>query len=82
MKLQVETWDHGVRVLVKYIPKNPQLACSGLGMLLQLDWQYLEMTVLVFGTLIGPIEEALRRKFFPVLFVGKISSPASGNPRP
>ena len=38
---------------------------------MQFEWQYLQWTVPVFGTLIGPIEEALREKFFPVLFGGE-----------
>ena len=40
-------------------------------MLLQLEWQYLQRTVPGFGTLIGPIEEAIREKFFPTLFGGE-----------
>ena len=40
-------------------------------MSLQLDWQYLQRTVPRFGTLMGPIEEALREKFFPALFRGE-----------
>ena len=35
---------------------------------MQLEWQYLQMTIPGVGTLIGPIEEALRKKFFPALF--------------
>ena len=37
-------------------------------MLLQLEWQYLQSTIPGVGTLVGPIEEALREKFFPTLF--------------
>ena len=39
-------------------------------MLLQLEWQYLQMTVPGVGTLMGPIEEDLRDKCFPVLSRG------------
>ena len=39
-------------------------------MSLQLGWQYLQRTVPRVGTLVGPIEEALREKFFPELFGG------------
>ena len=40
-------------------------------MLLQIEWQYLQRTVPGVGTLMGPIEEALREKFFPALFGGE-----------
>ena len=39
-------------------------------MSLQLEWQYLQRTVPGVGTLMGPIEEALREKFFHALFGG------------
>ena len=35
---------------------------------MQLEWQYLQRNVPRVGTLMGPIEETLREKFFPVLF--------------
>ena len=71
MKPQVEAWAHGVRVLGKIVQQHPQLAYDGLGMSLQLHWQYLERTVPRVGTLMGLIEEALREKFFPTLFGGE-----------
>ena len=40
-------------------------------MSLQLEWQYLQRTVPGVGTLMGPIEEALREKLFPALFRGE-----------
>ena len=40
-------------------------------MLLQLKWQYLQSTIPRVGTLMGPVEEALREKFFPTLFGGE-----------
>ena len=40
-------------------------------MLLQSEWQYLQRTVPGVGTLMSPIEEALRDKFFPLLFGGE-----------
>ena len=40
-------------------------------MSLQSEWQYLQSTVPGVGTLMGPIEEALREKFFPLLFGGE-----------
>ena len=41
-----------------------------MGMSLQSEWQYLQSTVPGIGTLMGPIEESLRDKFFPELFRG------------
>ena len=40
-------------------------------MSLQLKWKYLQRTVSGVGTLMGPIEEALREKLFPALFRGE-----------
>ena len=37
-------------------------------MSLQSEWQYLQRTVPIVGTLLGPIEEALREKLFPSIF--------------
>ena len=39
-----------------------------MGMSLKLEWQYLQRTVPRVGTMMGPIEEAIREKFFPTLF--------------
>ena len=38
---------------------------------MQIEWQYLQTTVPGVGTLMGPIEEALRENFFPALFGGE-----------
>ena len=67
----MEAWAHGVRVLAKIARRHPQLAYAGFGMLLQSEWQYLQRTVPRVDTLMGPIEEALRDKFFPSLFGGE-----------
>ena len=40
-------------------------------MSLKLEWQYLQSTAPIVGTLMGPIEEALRENFFPALFGGE-----------
>ena len=64
----MEAWAHGVKVLAKINQRHPQSAYSGLGMLLKSEWQYLQRTVPGVGALMGPIEEALREKFFPSLF--------------
>ena len=68
LKPQVETWAHRVRVLGKVSQQQSQSAYTGLGMSLQIKWQYLQRTVPGVGTLMGPIEEVLRDKFFPALF--------------
>ena len=61
----------GVRVLGQIVRRKPQSDYSGLGMSLQLEWQYLQRTVPIVGTRIGPIEEFLREKLFPALFMGE-----------
>ena len=71
VKPQVEAWAHGVIVLGKIARRHPQSAYAGLGMSLKIEWQYLQWNVPGVGTLIGPIEEALREKFFPSLFGGE-----------
>ena len=71
----MEAWSHGVRVLGKIVRKHPQLAYAVLGMPLQLKWKYLQRTVPGVGTMMSPIEEALREKFFPMLFRGGGSMP-------
>ena len=71
VKHQVEAWAHGVRVLAKIAQSHPQSTYTGLGMSLQSEWQYLQRTVLRVGTLMGPIEEDLREKCFPLLFGGE-----------
>ena len=38
---------------------------------MQLEWQYIQRTVPGVGTLMRPIEEAIREKFSPALFGGK-----------
>ena len=67
----MEAWANGVRVIGKIARQHTQLAYAVLGMSLQLEWNYLQRTVPGVGTLMSPIEEALREKFFPVLFWGE-----------
>ena len=71
MKTKVEAWAYGIIFLVTIIKWHPQLAYASLGMSLQLEWQYLQRTVTRVSTLMGPIEEALRETFFPVIFGGE-----------
>ena len=71
VKPQVEAWAYGVIVFAKIALRNPQSAYNGLGMSLQLEWQYLQRNVSGFDNMMVPIEEALREKFFPLLFGGE-----------
>ena len=68
MEPQVEAWAHGVRTLVEISKQQPQSAYDSLGMLLQLEWQYLQRAVPGVVTMIGAIAEALRETFFPTIF--------------
>ena len=70
VKPQVEAWARKVRVLGKTAQQHPQSAYSSLEMSLQLEWQYLQRTVPRVGTLMGPIEKALREKSFSALSGG------------
>ena len=50
---------------------------------MQLEWEYLQRTVPVVITLMGPIEETLREKFSSALFWGEeINADFLENPRP
>ena len=65
MKPKVEAWAHRLRTLGKIAKRHPQSSYASLGMSLQLEWQYLKMTVPVVGTLMVLIEENPRDIFFP-----------------
>ena len=71
VKPQVEAWSHVFMVLGQISRRQPQSAYAVLRMSLQPEWQYLKRTVPGVGTLMGPIEEVLREKFFPALFGGE-----------
>ena len=71
VRSKVEAWAHGVRILAKIARQYPQSAYAGLGMSLQLKWQYLQSNVPGVGYLVGTIKGALREAFFPALFGGK-----------
>ena len=68
---KTEAWSQGVRNLDKTAKRYPQLAHAGLGMSLQLEWHYMQMTVLGAGSLMGLIEYALGEAFFPAIFRGE-----------
>ena len=65
---KVEAWSHRVCTLAKISKRYPQSIYAGLGMSLQIECQYLQRTVPGVGTIMGPIEDALREAFFPALF--------------
>ena len=66
--LKVEKWEEVVRDLVNVSKRHPQIASAGLEILLQLKWQYLQITVRVVGALMEPIDSALRGEFSSDLF--------------
>ena len=68
MQTKVEAWAHGVRTLAKISKWYPLLTYAGFGMSLQLEWQYLQMTVPGFGSLMGPIEDDLREALLTAIF--------------
>ena len=70
----MEACAHGVKVLAKIARRHPQSVYAGLGMSLQSEWQYLQRTVPGVGTLMGPIEEALREKLPPRYSGGRRST--------
>ena len=83
VKPQVEAWAHRVIFLGKIAQRHPKLAYSGLGMLLQLEWQYLRMTVPGVGTLIGPNQGGPKREILPLaIWGGGVQYQLSENPRP
>ena len=59
VKPKVKAWANGVTFLSKIAKQHPQLANAVLGMLLQLEWQYLQSTSPLAGTQIGPIGDSL-----------------------
>ena len=71
MRPKVEAWTHRVHTLSKIVNWYPQLEYSRLRMSLQIEWQYLQRTVHEFGSLTGPIEDALKEAFFLALFGGE-----------
>ena len=68
---KVEAWAHRVHKLAKIAKCYLQLAYASLDMSLQLDCQYLQSSIPGVGTIMGSIEDALRKAFFPELVVGE-----------
>ena len=71
MQPKVETWDHGVPTLAKISNRYPQLVYDSLGVLLHIEWQYLQRNVPGVSTIMGPIEDAVLEAFFPTFFGGE-----------
>ena len=71
VKPQVEVWSHGVRLLDKNIPTAPPVGLCRLWYVVANQVSVPAKYCPVVGTLMGPIEEALRETFFPALFWGE-----------
>ena len=56
----MEKWAEGVIDLEKFTKRHPQMAYAGLGMPLQLEWQYLQKTVPGVVSLMELIESDIR----------------------
>ena len=65
----MKAWAHRVCTIAKRAKWYTQSAYACLEMSLQLDWKYLQRTFHGVGTLMVPINEALREAFFPAIFV-------------
>ena len=68
---KVEAWAHVVRTLVKTSKPYPHSEYAGLGISLQIECQYLKSTIPGVGSLMGPIDDALREAFFYATFGGE-----------
>ena len=68
---KVEVWYHEVRTPAKIAKRYLQSTYTGLGMLINIEWQYLQRTVPEVGSLMGPLEDALREAFFPAILGGE-----------
>ena len=71
VRTKVEAWYHGICILAKIAKWYPQSVYDSLGMLLQIEWQYLQRTVPGVGSLMGPIEDSLREALFHESFGGE-----------
>ena len=61
----------GVQAIAKVAKRHPQTDYDGLGMLLQLKWQYLQRNLPVVSAPMEPIDTALKEAFFTALFWGE-----------
>ena len=57
--------------IAKVAKRHPQIFYAGLGMLLQLEWEYLQRKVQGVGSLTEFLEAALVEAFFCALFEGE-----------
>ena len=65
----MDAWAYGFCTLVKIAKWNLQSGYAVLGMLLHLELQYLQSTFPGVGTIMVPIEKALRKTFLPAFFL-------------
>ena len=68
---KLEAWSRGVYMLSKIAKRYPRSAYAGLGVLLQIEWQYLQINVPGVGSMMGPIEDTLKEAMFPSFFRGE-----------
>ena len=71
VRTQVEHEAVGVQDIAKFAKRHPQIAYAGLGMLLQLELEYLQRKVHGIGSLTELLEAVLREAFFRALFWGE-----------
>ena len=67
----MEAWAQGVFTLPIIANPYPQSEYYGLGVSLQIQWQYLQRAVSGVGSLMCPIEDSLKEAFFPTLLVAE-----------
>ena len=65
---QVEEWAHGVSYLSKIKMRPTKMAYTILGMLLELEYKYLQRKFPEVDNLMGKIEMDLREPLLSVLF--------------
>ena len=64
----VKLWSRGVRFMAKFAAQSPQMSYTGLGILLQLEWQYLKRNIPKVIDLMETIQKDITKDFFPILF--------------
>ena len=67
---KVEGWSASVAIMSGVAVKHPQTDYTGLKKSLQKEWNIVQRVTLDKGTVLQPIEDALRDAFLPALFKG------------
>ena len=63
----MEAWSPMIHTLAKISKRHPQSDYAGLGVSIQIKWQYLQITVPGIGTMVVSIEEYPRETLSPAL---------------